>query len=142
MLVVILTFLFVDFFDTAGTLVGVAQQAGLMKGNTLPRAGKALLADSSATVVGAVLGTSTTTAYVESSAGVAAGARTGFANIVTAILFLLSLFFYPLLGVITASVTAPALIIVGVLMVSGIGGIDWKKFEIAVPAFSQSSQCH
>ncbi|WP_339164462.1 NCS2 family permease [Siminovitchia sp. FSL H7-0308] len=135
MLVVILTFLFVDFFDTAGTLVGVAQQAGLMKGNTLPRAGKALLADSSATVVGAVLGTSTTTAYVESSAGVAAGARTGFANIVTAILFLLSLFFYPLLGVITASVTAPALIIVGVLMVSGIGGIDWKKFEIAVPAF-------
>lgn len=135
MLVVILTFLFVDFFDTAGTLVAVAQQAGLMKGNTLPQAGKALLADSSATVVGAILGTSTTTSYIESSAGVAAGARTGFANIVTAMLFLLSLFFYPLLGVITSSVTAPALIIVGVLMVSGIGEIDWKKFEIAVPAF-------
>lgn len=135
MLVVVLTFLFVDFFDTAGTLVAVAQQAGLMKGDTLPRAGKALLADSSATVVGAILGTSTTTSYIESSAGVAAGARTGFASIVTAILFLLSLFFYPLLGVITSSVTAPALIIVGVLMVSGIGGIDWKKFEIAVPAF-------
>ncbi|RST60356.1 NCS2 family permease [Siminovitchia terrae] len=135
MLVVVLTFLFVDFFDTAGTLVAVAQQAGLMKGNTLPRAGKALLADSTATVAGAILGTSTTTSYVESTAGVAAGARTGFANIVTAILFLLSLFFYPLLGVITASVTAPALIIVGVLMVSGIGGIDWKRFEIAVPAF-------
>ncbi|GIN22767.1 MAG TPA: NCS2 family permease [Bacillus bacterium] len=135
MLVVVLTFLFVDFFDTAGTLVAVAQQAGLMKGNTLPRAGKALLADSTATVAGAILGTSTTTSYVESTAGVAAGARTGFANIVTAILFLLSLFFYPLLGVITASVTAPALIIVGVLMVSGIGGINWKRFEIAVPAF-------
>ncbi|MBD8006841.1 NCS2 family permease [Bacillus norwichensis] len=135
MLVVVLTFLFVDFFDTAGTLVAVAQQAGLMKGNVLPRAGKALLADSTATVAGAILGTSTTTSYVESTAGVAAGARTGFANIVTAILFLLSLFFYPLLGVITASVTAPALIIVGVLMVSSIGGIDWKRFEIAVPAF-------
>ncbi|VEF49190.1 NCS2 family permease [Siminovitchia acidinfaciens] len=135
LLVVVLTFLFVDFFDTAGTLVAVAQQAGLMKDNKLPRAGKALLADSSATVVGAILGTSTTTSYIESTAGVAAGARTGFANIVTALLFLLSLFFYPLLGVITASVTAPALIIVGVLMVSGIGGIDWKKFEIAVPAF-------
>ncbi len=135
MLVVVLTFLFVDFFDTAGTLVAVAQQAGLMKGDTLPRAGKALFADSAATVVGAILGTSTTTSYVESTAGVAAGARTGFANIVTAVLFLLSLFFYPLLGVITSSVTAPALIIVGVLMVSGIGGIDWKRFEIAVPAF-------
>jgi AGZA family xanthine/uracil permease-like MFS transporter len=134
-LIVVFTFLFVGFFDTAGTLVAVAQQAGLMKGNTLPRAGKALLADSSAIVIGAILGTSTTTSYIESSAGVAAGARTGFANIITAILFLLSLFFYPLLGVITASVTAPALIIVGVLMVSGISGIDWKKFEIAVPAF-------
>src|SRR5690606_24384048 len=78
MLTVILTFLFVDFFDTAGTLVGVANQAGLMKDNKLPRAGRALLADSSATVVGAVLGTSTTTSYIESSSGVAAGARTGF----------------------------------------------------------------
>lgn len=135
MLVVVLTFLFVDFFDTAGTLVAVAQQAGIMKGNKLPRAGKALLADSTATVAGAILGTSTTTSYIESSAGVAAGARTGFANIVTAVLFLLSLFFFPLLGVITTSVTAPALIVVGILMVSGIGAIDWKKFEIAVPAF-------
>lgn len=135
MLVVVLTFLFVDFFDTAGTLVAVAQQAGLMKENKLPRAGKALLADSTATVFGAILGTSTTTSYIESSAGVAAGARTGFASVITALLFLLSLFFFPVLGVITAAVTAPALIIVGVLMVSVIGGIDWKKFEIAVPAF-------
>ncbi len=135
MLVVILTFLFVDFFDTAGTLVAVANQAGLMKDNKLPRAGKALFADSCATVVGAILGTSTTTSYIESSAGVAAGARTGFASVVTAVLFLLSIFFFPVLGVITAPVTAPALIIVGVLMVSTLGEIDWKKFEVAVPAF-------
>lgn len=135
MLVVILTFLFVDFFDTAGTLVGVANQAGLMRENKLPRAGKALLADSTATVAGAILGTSTTTSYIESSAGVAAGARTGFAAIVTGALFLLSLFFSPLLGVVTSAVTAPALIIVGVLMVASLNNIDWKKFEIAVPAF-------
>lgn len=135
MLVVILTFLFVDFFDTAGTLVGVANQAGLMKGDQLPRAGKALLADSSATVVGAIFGTSTTTSYVESTAGVAAGARTGFAAIVTAGFFLLSLVFFPLLEVITPAVTAPALIIVGALMVASLGKIDWTKFEIAVPAF-------
>jgi adenine/guanine/hypoxanthine permease len=135
MLVVVLTFLFVDFFDTAGTLVAVANQAGLMKNNKLPRAGKALFADSCATVVGAILGTSTTTSYIESSAGVAAGARTGFASVVTGLLFLLSIFFFPLLEVITAPVTAPALIIVGVLMVSSLGEIDWKKFEVAVPAF-------
>ncbi|MEK5062196.1 NCS2 family permease [Cytobacillus sp. FSL R5-0596] len=135
MLVVVLTFLFVDFFDTAGTLVGVANQAGLMKENKLPRAGKALLADSTATVVGAIFGTSTTTSFIESSSGVAAGARTGFASVVTAGFFLLSLFFFPLLEVITSAVTAPALIIVGVLMVASLGDIDWKKFEIAVPAF-------
>lgn len=134
-LIVVLTFLFVDFFDTAGTLISVANQAGLMKGDKLPRAGKALLADSVATVAGAISGTSTTTSYVESTAGVAAGARTGFAAIVTGVLFLLSLFFFPLLSVITSYVTAPALIIVGVLMVSSIGQIDWKRFEVAVPAF-------
>ncbi|OHR74425.1 guanine permease [Bacillus sp. HMSC76G11] len=135
MLVVILTFLFADFFDTAGTLVAVANQAGLIKENKLPRAGKALFADSAATVIGSILGTSTTTSYIESSAGVAAGARTGFASVVTAGLFLLALFFSPLLGVITAPVTAPALIIVGILMVSSLGKIDWNRFEIAVPAF-------
>lgn len=134
-LVVVLTFLFVDFFDTAGTLVAVANQANLMKDNKLPRAGKALLADSLATVSGAIFGTSTTTSYIESSAGVAAGARTGFASIVTGVLFLISLLFFPLLEVITGAVTAPALIIVGALMVSAIGKIDWARFEIAVPAF-------
>jgi adenine/guanine/hypoxanthine permease len=135
MLIVILTFLFADFFDTAGTLVAVANQAGLIKENKLPRASKALFADSAATVIGSILGTSTTTSYIESSAGVAAGARTGFASVVTAALFLLALFFSPLLSIITAPVTAPALIIVGILMVSSLGKIDWNRFEMAVPAF-------
>ncbi|ANU16533.1 guanine permease [Planococcus maritimus] len=134
-LVIVLTFLFVDFFDTAGTLVAVANQAGLMKDNKLPRAGKALLADSIATVSGAIFGTSTTTSYIESTSGVAAGARSGFASVVTGILFLIAILFYPLLSVITSAVTAPALIIVGVLMVSALGQIEWGKFEIAVPAF-------
>ncbi|MEI4832577.1 NCS2 family permease [Bacillus sp. FJAT-53711] len=135
MLVVILTFFFIDFFDTAGTLVAVANQAGLMKDNKLPRAGKALFSDAIATVIGAILGTSTTTSYIESSAGVAAGGRSGFTAVVTAGFFLLALFFSPLLSVVTPSVTAPALIIVGVLMVSSLGEIDWKKFETAVPSF-------
>ncbi|WP_101845789.1 NCS2 family permease [Halobacillus sp. Marseille-P3879] len=135
MLVVILTFLFVDFFDTAGTLVAVATQAGYMKDNKLPRAGRALFADSAATVAGAVAGTSTTTSYIESTAGVGAGGRTGFASVVTAGFFLLALFFSPLLSVVTAEVTAPALIIVGVLMASTLKNIDWDQFEIAVPAF-------
>ncbi|RKL67153.1 guanine permease [Salipaludibacillus neizhouensis] len=135
LMIVILTFLFVDFFDTAGTMYAVANQAGFIKDNKLPRAEKALLADSSATAIGAVLGTSTTTAYIESSSGVAAGARTGFASIVTGILFLVALLFSPLLAVVTEAVTAPALIVVGVLMASSLSNIDWKKFEIAVPAF-------
>lgn len=131
----ILTFFFVDFFDNAGTLVAVANQAGLMKDNKLPNAGRALVSDSIATIIGAVLGTSTTTSFVESSSGVAAGARTGFASLVTACFFILSIFFFPLLSVITTNVTAPALIIVGVLMVSNLRHIEWDKFEIAVPAF-------
>lgn len=135
MLVVILTFLFVDFFDTAGTLVAVATQAGLMKDGKLPRAGKALFADSAATVVGSVVGTSTTTSFVESTSGVGVGGRTGFASVVTAGFFLLALFFSPLLQIITVEVTAPALIIVGVLMSTALKQIDWDKFEIAVPAF-------
>ncbi|MEH6947468.1 NCS2 family permease [Bacillus sp. JJ634] len=134
-LVVILTFLFVSFFDTAGTLVAVAQQAGLMKNNVLPGAGKGLLADSLAIVSGSILGTSTTTSYVESTSGVAAGARSGFAAIVTGICFILALFFAPLLAVVTSAVTAPALIIVGILMVSSLRLIKWDQFEVAVPAF-------
>ena len=135
MIGVILTFLFVDFFDTAGTLVAVATKAGLMKDNKLPKAGKALFADSAATVVGASLGTSTTTSYVESATGVSAGGRSGFTSVVTACLFLLALFFSPLLSVVTEAVTAPALIIVGVMMVTALKAIEWDQFEIAVPAF-------
>ncbi|HWK22787.1 MAG TPA: NCS2 family permease [Ureibacillus sp.] len=135
MLSVILTFLFVDFFDNAGTLMAVANQAGLVKDNRLPRAGKALISDSIATIVGSIFGTSTITSYVESSSGVAAGARTGFASIVTGILFLFALFFSPVLSVVTSAVTAPALIIVGVLMVASLGKIAWERFEVAVPSF-------
>ncbi|WP_346234986.1 NCS2 family permease [Lysinibacillus telephonicus] len=135
MLSVILTFLFVDFFDNAGTLMAVANQAGFVKDNRLPRAGKALISDSIATIIGSIFGTSTITSYVESSSGVAAGARTGFASVVTGVLFLLALFLSPLLSVITSAVTAPALIVVGVLMVASLGQIAWHRFEIAVPAF-------
>jgi AGZA family xanthine/uracil permease-like MFS transporter len=134
-IVVILTFLFVDFFDTAGTLVGVAGQAGLMKDNKLPRAGRALAADSAATIAGAVVGTSTTTSYIESSAGVAVGGRTGFTAVVVAGFFALALFFSPLLTVVTAEVTAAALVVVGILMTFSLGKIAWHKFEEAAPAF-------
>ncbi|QDI92600.1 NCS2 family permease [Salicibibacter halophilus] len=135
LLVVILTFLFVDFFDTAGTLYAVANQAGFVKNNRLPNAGRALLSDASATSVGAVLGTSTTTAFVESTSGVAAGGRTGFTSLVTAALFLLSLFFSPLLAVVTEAVTAAALIVVGVMMSSALRLIEWDKIDVALPAF-------
>lgn len=135
MLVVILTFMFVDFFDTAGTLVAVASQAGIMKDGKLPRAGRALCSDSTGTVIGAILGTSSTTSYVESSAGVGAGGRSGFSAVVTAICFLLALFFSPLLSIITTEVTAPALIIVGVLMAAQLKNIEWDKLEVAIPAF-------
>ncbi|KGR77226.1 NCS2 family permease [Ureibacillus sinduriensis] len=135
MLSVILTFLFVDFFDNAGTLMAVANQAGFVKDNRLPRAGKALVSDSIATIIGSIFGTSTITSYVESSSGVAAGARTGFASVVTGVLFLLALFLSPVLSVVTNAVTAPALIVVGVLMVASLGQIAWNRFEIAVPAF-------
>ncbi|MCG7338286.1 NCS2 family permease [Staphylococcus sp. ACRSN] len=134
-LIVILTFLFIDFFDTAGTLVAVASQAGIMKDNKLPRAGRALFSDSLATIVGAIFGTTTTTSYIESTSGVAVGARTGFASIVTGFCFLLAIFFSPLMEIVTSAVTTPALVVVGVLMAANFAEIDWKKFEVAVPAF-------
>lgn len=134
-LIVVLTFLFVDFFDTAGTLVGVASQANMIKDNKLPRGGRALLSDSIATIAGSIFGTSTTTSYVESTAGVAAGARTGFASVVTGVLFLLAIFLSPLIVTFTSEVTAPALIIVGTLMVSNLAKVRWDQFEVAVPAF-------
>ena len=136
MAVVIFSFLFVDLFDTAGTLIAVANQGGFVRDDgTLPRANRALASDSIATMAGAVLGTSTTTSYIESTTGIAAGARTGYASVVTAALFLVALLFSPLLAVVTAEVTAPALIIVGVLMASGLGRIDWSDLGIAIPAF-------
>ncbi|AEF42687.1 NCS2 family permease [Hoyosella subflava] len=136
MLVVVLTMLFVDFFDTSGTLIAVANQAGFLKNGELPRANRALMSDSVATMGGAVLGTSTTTSYIESSAGVSAGGRTGLTSVVTAGFFLLSLLFSPLLAVVTPEVTAPALIIVGVFMAKALGDIEWNKLEYAIPAFA------
>lgn len=135
MWIVVLTFLIVTFFDTAGTLIGLAQQAGFMKNNKMPRVGKALAADSSAMAVGSILGTSPVGAFVESSAGIAVGGRTGLTAVFVAIFFLISMIFSPLLGVFTVQVTAPALIIVGVLMAQNTAHIHWNKLEIAVPAF-------
>jgi AGZA family xanthine/uracil permease-like MFS transporter len=133
--VIVLTFLLVTFFDTTGTLIGVAQQAGLMKDNKLPRVGRALTADSTAMMFGAIFGTSPVGAFVESSSGVAVGGRSGLTAIFVGIFFLISMIFSPLLTVITTEVTAPALIIVGVLMAQNLANIHWHKFEIAVPAF-------
>ncbi|GAY72553.1 xanthine/uracil/thiamine/ascorbate permease family protein [Lentilactobacillus kosonis] len=135
LLVVVLTFLLVTFFDTAGTLVGLADQAGFIKNNKIPNVGKALAADSSTMLVGSVLGTSPMGAFVESSAGIAIGGRTGFTTVVVGILFILGAFFSPMLGVITSQVTAPALIIVGILMAQSLKNVHWEKFEIAAPAF-------
>lgn len=135
LVVVVLTFLLVTFFDTAGTLVGLAQQAGFMKDNKMPRVGKALLSDSTAMTAGALLGTSPVGAYVESSAGIAVGGRSGLTAVVTGILFIFGMFFSPLLSVVTNQVTAPALIIVGVLMAQNMKKVEWDKMEIAIPSF-------
>ncbi|WP_281659190.1 NCS2 family permease [Halobacillus sp. Cin3] len=132
---VIFTFLFVAFFDTAGALIAVASQAGMMKDNKIPNAGRALLADSSSGVLGAIFGTSTTASFVESSAGVAVGGRTGFTSVIISACFFIALFFSPLLGVVTPEVTAPALIIVGALMAVEVKEIDWSRLEVTVPAF-------
>lgn len=135
-LVVIFSFLFVDFFDTAGTLVAVGTRAGLVdqKGH-LVNGDKALLADSSATVIGSVLGTSSTTSFVESLTGVEAGGRTGLTSVFTALCFLLMLFCSGLLSVVTSAITAPALITVGILMASSLGDIEWKNLETSIPSF-------
>lgn len=136
---------FLDLFDTVGTLIGVSEQAGFVKDGKLPRARKALLSDALGTLVGTLLGTSTVTSYIESSTGVASGARTGLANIMTGILFIIALLFYPLVKMIGGGyaiengvlypVTAPALIIVGTLMMSSVSRIKWSDFTEAIPAF-------
>ena len=133
--VVVLTFLLVTFFDTAGTLVALATQAGFMKDNKMPRVGKALMSDSTSMLAGSLLGTSPVGAFVESSAGIAVGGRSGFTVVVTGIMFILGIFFSPLLVVVTPQVTAPALIIVGVLMAQQTREIHWNQLEIAIPAF-------
>jgi AGZA family xanthine/uracil permease-like MFS transporter len=135
MLSVILAFLFVDFFDTAGTLIGVGRLAGFVdERGRLTRANRAFTADAVGTSVGALLGTSTVTSYVESATGVEEGGRTGLTAVSVAILFLLSLFFTPLLVAVPAIATAPALILVGALMMRGSKDLDWKAPDQAVPA--------
>ena len=133
---VLFAFLFVDMFDTLGTLIGVATKADMLdKDGKLPRVKQALVADAVATTAGAVLGTSTTTTFVESSAGVAAGARTGLASVVTGVLFLLSIFLSPIFCAIPGFATAPALIFVGFLMISSVLDIDFNDLTEAVPAY-------
>ncbi|MFE8072246.1 NCS2 family permease [Marinobacteraceae bacterium S3BR75-40.1] len=132
---IVFAFLFVDLFDTSGTLIGAAQRGGLLDENgKLPRLGKALMADGVATMTGAVAGTSTTTSYIESTAGITAGGRTGLTAVVVALLFLLSLFFAPIASIVPAYATAPALLYVSVLMTSGLKLIDWDDVTEAAPA--------
>lgn len=149
-LTVILTFLFLDVFDTVGTLIGVSERAGLLdEQGRLPRARWALFSDACGTVVGSLMGTSTITSYVESAAGVQAGARTGLANLATAALFLVSIVAYPVLGVVASShvfsqgefsitqypVLAPALIIVGSMMLKSLAKLNWEDATEFLPAF-------
>jgi AGZA family xanthine/uracil permease-like MFS transporter len=133
---IIFVFLFVDLFDNIGTLVAVTDRAGLIApDHTIPRLDKIFFADATSTVVGALAGTSTVTSYIESSAGVAAGGRTGVTAITTGILFLLAIFVAPIVGAIPDFATAPALILVGALMVAGAARIDWDEPRVAIPSF-------
>ncbi|NMO94638.1 solute carrier family 23 protein [Paenibacillus lemnae] len=134
---VVFSFLLVTLFDTTGTVVGVAQQAGLMKDNKLPRSERAMLSDSVATVAGSMVGTSPTTAYIESAAGVGAGGRTGLTAVVVAVLFAVAAFFGPVIGAVSglSAITAPSLIVVGCLMLGNVRGIEWNDFDEAFPAF-------
>ena len=134
-LFVIVTLLFVDLFDTAGTLVGVSHRAGFLdSAGQLPRMGRALIADSSATTVGALLGTSNTTSYIESAAGVEAGGRTGLTGVFVAMFFLLALFFAPLAGMIPKYASAAALLYVACVMTQGLAGLDWDDITEYAPA--------
>lgn len=134
--VVFFTFFFTDMFDTIGTLMGVTEQAKLTdKDGNIPNAKGALFADAVGTVAGACLGTSTVTSFVESSSGVAAGGRTGLTSVVTAILFVLALFFTPLFGLIPSAATAPALIFVGFLMMKSVTSIDFNDITEGIPSF-------
>ncbi|TYQ16135.1 UNVERIFIED_CONTAM: AGZA family xanthine/uracil permease-like MFS transporter [Acetivibrio alkalicellulosi] len=132
----VVAFSLVDMFDTIGALIGTGQQSGLVdKDGNLPNMEKALMADAIATTTGAILGTSTVTTYIESGAGIQAGGKTGLTSVVTAIMFLLALFFAPLVGIVPPAATAPALIIVGILMISQIKNINFESMDEALPAF-------
>jgi AGZA family xanthine/uracil permease-like MFS transporter len=135
---IVFAFLLVTIFDTTGTLIGVTEQAGLTKDGKIPRAKKAFLGDAIATTVGSMFGTSPSTAYVESSTGVAAGGRTGLTATVVAILFAASIFFSPLISAISSvqAITAPVLIIVGCFMMEGLAKVNWKVFDESFPAFA------
>ncbi|WP_456472291.1 NCS2 family permease [Methanocaldococcus sp.] len=136
LLTIIMAFFFVDLFDTLGTLSALASQAGYLdKDGKLPRIEKALMADSTGTVVGSLLGTSTVTTYIESASGIAMGGRTGLVAVVVAILFLLALFFYPIVKAIPSYATASALVIVGALMMRAVKYINWDDYTEAIPAF-------
>ena len=133
---IVFVFLFIDLFDNIGTLVAVGQKAGLFdKANRIPRLNRILLSDALATIIGSLTGTSTVVSYIESAAGVAVGGRTGVTAIVTGMLFVLALFIAPVVGAIPNAATAPALIIVGSLMISAVSEIEWADPEIAIPAF-------
>lgn len=135
LLTVVMTFFLVELFDASGTLIGVCHRAGLLDAEgRLPRLKKALLADSGAILAGAALGTSSTTAYIESAAGTSVGGRTGLTAVVVALLFLAALFLAPLAGVVPAYATAPALCYVAVLMVRGLAEIDWDDLTESAPA--------
>lgn len=133
----IIIFLFMVLFDTVGTLVGIAEQAGLIRDNKLPRANRAFISDAVGTVVGAACGTSTVTSFIESAAGVEQGGRTGLTSVTTAVLFLLALFFSPLVATVGSypPITAPALVVVGSLMVANIRRVDLEDYSEAFPAF-------
>jgi len=136
MLIVLFTFLFIDFFDTAGTLIGVSTKAGFIDENgNLPDVKKALFADAAGTTIGAMLGTSTVTTYVESASGVAAGGRTGLTAFSTAIIFAIALFMAPLFTIVPSVATAPALVLVGLFMMSPIKNINLTDYTEAIPAF-------
>ena len=132
--IVVFTFLYTDIFDTVGTLIGVTQKAGIIKEDgTLPRAGGALMADAVGTVVGACLGTSTVTSYVESSAGVAAGGKTGLTALTTGIMFIIAIIFAPVFLAIPSFATTPAMLYVGILMLMGLKNINWDDLDVVVP---------
>lgn len=135
LLEILFAFLFVDLFDNVGTLVGVCEQAGFIKDGKIPRVGRVLMADAIGTVFGSMAGTSTVTSYIESAAGMAVGARTGLSNVFVAILFLAAMFCTPLAAAIPGYATAPALILVGVLMTQSIANVAWTDFSEAAPAF-------